>query len=229
MSRSASAAAILPVKRFASAKQRLHDALDPSARVELVPAMVLDVVSALVRAATVDEVLVVSADPAAEALLGPPGVQLVSDEEEAGQSAAAVAGIARARASGHERVLLVPGDCPLADPAEIDRLLEAAAAERLDAAIVPDRHDEGTNALVLEASGPLAPAFGEGSLARHVEAARRMGIRHRLARVASLALDVDTPDDLAALEDALRRDESAAPRTRAALARLGRPQRVVNA
>ena len=46
------------------------------------------------------------------------------------------------------------------------------ARRSADVVIVPDRHGTGTNALVLSPPDAIVPAFGEGSKARHVEAAR---------------------------------------------------------
>ena len=51
------------------------------------------------------------------------GARVVHDPVEAGQSAAAARGIAAALERGAERVLLVPGDCPALDPAEVSALL----------------------------------------------------------------------------------------------------------
>jgi 2-phospho-L-lactate guanylyltransferase len=213
--------AILPVKRFERAKQRLEGMLDPGARSALAPAMLADVIAALERAQGLDHLLIVSGDSEAERLARGRRVSLVADPVERGQSSAAAAGMRRARELGFERVLLVPGDCPLADPAELDTLLVRAAEHRLDLVIVPDRHGEGTNALLLDPAGPFGPSFGPGSLARHVAEAERLGLRHAVEPVPSLVLDVDTPADLVALEAALARDRSVAPATRAALAELG--------
>ncbi len=63
-------------------------------------------------------------------------------------------------------MLLVPGDCPLLDPDELDALLGRRIARRA-ALIVPDRHGTGTNALLLHAARRLEPAFGPGSCERH--------------------------------------------------------------
>jgi 2-phospho-L-lactate guanylyltransferase len=100
-------------------------------------------------------------------------------------------------------VLLVPGDTPLMDPAEVDALLDASEREELGAAIVADRHGTGTNALVLTPPAAIAPAFGPGSLERHVRLAEEAGVAHRVVTVPSLEHDVDTPEDLAALRDVL--------------------------
>ena len=112
---------------------------------------------------------------------------------EKGQSQAALAGLARAAALGYERALLVPGDCPLLDPAELDALVrEAAEPGRRDRSR-PPRH--GTNALLLDPRGPFEPQFGPGSLERHTEQARASGACDctRRRRCRRSALDVDTP------------------------------------
>jgi 2-phospho-L-lactate guanylyltransferase len=126
----------------------------------------------------------------------------LADEEDAGQSPAAAAGVARALELGAERVLLVPGDCPALEPAEVDELL----AERLAppaVTIVSDRHGTGTNALLLAPPDAIAPAFGAGSFARHSAAAEAAGATVAVREPASLLLDVDTSADLEALRAAL--------------------------
>jgi len=214
--------AIVPVKSFAAAKQRLAERLASGSRQSLMQAMMSDVLAALRRAHRVDEISVVTADPLAETLAMGDRVSILRDTEQAGQSAAAEIGVRQARARGFERVLLAPGDTPLLDPGEVDALLERCERDDLEAAIVPDRHGSGTNALVLAPPDAMPPAFGPGSRERHEELARARGIRHRVEEVHSLAVDVDTADDLADLAALLEPQRGAAPRTRGALRQLGR-------
>ena len=201
--------AILPVKSFGRAKQRLTGGFPDRPR--LAAAMVADVLDALALVEGLSEVLVVTAAPV-EARAG---VAVVHDPVEAGQSAAAALGISAAVARGAERVLLVPGDCPALDPEEVAALL--AGPPHAGVVIVPDRHGTGTNALLLSPPTIMAPAFGEGSFARHAVLARAAGVTPRVAEVRSLGLDVDTPEDLAALRRALAAWPRGAVRTRALL------------
>jgi 2-phospho-L-lactate guanylyltransferase len=204
--------AVLPVKSFGRAKQRLRPAgVD---RAELAAAMVGDVLEALGAVRGLDGIVVVSAeDPAGRTA----GIEWVHDPDEVGQSAAALRGVRTAVARGAQRVLLVPGDCPALDPVEVDDLLVSAAP---GVVIVPDRHGSGTNALLLDPPTVLTPAFGPGSFARHAALAHAAGATVRVGRLPSLELDVDTPGDLAALRAALAAGHGAAPRTRALLERL---------
>jgi 2-phospho-L-lactate guanylyltransferase len=199
--------AILPVKSFGRAKQRLGDFVPD--RPALAAAMVADVLDALGRVPELEGVIVVTAERAAADAARAAGAGVVHDPAEAGQSAAAVLGIAAADA---DRALLVPGDCPALDPGEVSALLKGSDPFR-NVVIVPDRHGQGTNALLLTPPDVMEPAFGEGSFARHAARARAAGAAVRVADLPSLALDVDTPEDLAALL-AGRAD---APRTRALL------------
>jgi 2-phospho-L-lactate/phosphoenolpyruvate guanylyltransferase len=210
--------AILPVKSFGGAKQRLAPALGSGSRQALAQAMFLDVLASLRRVPALDSVAVVTADPVAEEAARGERVRVLRDDREAGQSAAALIGIRLAMAEDFERALLVPGDTPLLDPGEVAGLL----SRRRPVSIVPDRHGTGTNALVLAPPDAIEPSFGPGSLARHVTAAAGAGLPHAVEEVPTLMLDVDTGDDLAALSEALAGRHGRAPATRGALRQLSR-------
>jgi 2-phospho-L-lactate/phosphoenolpyruvate guanylyltransferase len=210
--------AILPVKRFERAKQRLGGALSDGSRWALAEAMVTDVLVALRRAKKVDHVLVVTCEPRAESLALGWGADVVADREERSHSEAAMIGIREAVERGATRVLLVPGDCPSLDASEVDALL----ADGAGVIVVPDRHGTGTNALVLDPPDAIAPGFGPGSCERHVERAHEADVEVEIRRTPSLTLDVDTGEDLEALQEALAASTGGAAHTRGMLARLGR-------
>jgi 2-phospho-L-lactate guanylyltransferase len=209
--------AILPVKRFQLAKQRLSAELTPEFRGDLAEAMVADVLSALAACEAIEATLVVTNEERVTDLARESGAEAVADPHESGQSAAVAVGVARAVADGYDRALLVPGDCPALDPAELDGLL-GDARERTSVVIVPDRHGIGTNGLLLTPPNALAPTFGPGSCRRHRERAAAAGAACRVAQIPSLLLDVDTPRDLEALREALEIRGGHAARTRAVLA-----------
>jgi 2-phospho-L-lactate/phosphoenolpyruvate guanylyltransferase len=214
-------AAILPVKRFHVAKQRLGEALGSGSRAALAAAMFADVLSALERSSMLHAIVVVSSERAVRDIVAGRDVILIEDMTEKGQSHAARAGLARAAALGLDRAALVPSDCPLLEPAELEELFVRAAGGA-DVVLVPDRHDTGTNALVVDPSGTFEPQFGPGSRQRHVDQAKRRGLSCAIERPSSLTIDVDTGDDLVALSVALERSHGRAPRTRGVLRQIER-------
>jgi len=215
--------AVLPVKTFGRAKERLEDAIGSPDRAALAAAMLADVLEALTAVRGLDGLVVVTAEPRAESAARATGAHVVHDPEEAGQSAAAALGVEAAARAGAARVLLVPGDCPALDPGELDAMLHEQPEAGV--VIVADRHGTGTNALRLTPPDAIAPAFGPGSFARHAALGTAAGHTVRVAHAASLELDVDTPGDLDALRTALSALPAAAPHTRAQLERL-EPSRV---
>jgi len=208
---------VLPIKRFAAAKRRLAVGIDDERRKALVEAMLEDVLEAIGQARAVERTILVSGDPIAQEIAAGAGaaVDVVPDPADEGHVVAAGAGIARAEADGASCVVLLPGDCPLLDPRELDRLLTGVPARYV--AVVPDRHGTGTNALVLSPPDAIQPSFGEGSRDRHVAAAREAGVPFEVEELPSLALDLDTPADVVALARELQARPGRAARTAKAL------------
>ncbi len=144
-------AAILPVKRFADAKQRLGASVADPLRLELARAMVADVLLALDETGAIERTIVVTCEESVADGARAQGALVVAEEVGDGQSAAVALGIRRALAEGFERVLCVPGDCPALDPAELDELLGAHA---------PNRRDENSRPALADRDENPPPALG---------------------------------------------------------------------
>ena len=215
-------AAILPVKRLETALQRLAEVVPAPARRQLAEAMFLDTLTKLRRSRRLDEVLVITADDSVARHATWMGHAVLSQPEDIGHSEAAVAGARAAQADGVERVAMLPVDCPLLDVEELDDRLGTTPRAAM---IVPDLHGSGTNALVLSPPDAFEPAFGPDSCARHVSRARAAGVSFALENLQSLALDLDSPADMAKLRDELLLDPDAAPKTAKLLWELGAAER----
>jgi 2-phospho-L-lactate/phosphoenolpyruvate guanylyltransferase len=211
-------AAVLPVKRFQHAKQRLGESVADGLRLALAEAMVADVLQALADTSSIECTIVITREQRVALAARELGAIVVEDDAESGQPAAVSLGVERALLDGLERVLCVPGDCPALDPAELGRLLGADGASGApEVVILPDRHGSGTNGLLLSPPDAIAPAFGPDSCERHRALARAAGVACRVEPLPSLLLDIDTGADLAVLRRRLSEHGAGAPRTRAVL------------
>jgi 2-phospho-L-lactate/phosphoenolpyruvate guanylyltransferase len=188
--------AVLPVKSFRAAKTRLAADLGVP-QPELAAEMAGTALRALC-ASSADVVLVVTRERAVMDLADELGAEIVEEDDLRGHSAAATLGIARALELGAERVLLAAGDCPLLTGAEIDALLARHTGEGV--VILADRHGTGTNGLLLAPPTAIPPSFGMGSRERHAELAHHRGMPWTVEDVPAFAFDVDTADDLAAID-----------------------------
>jgi 2-phospho-L-lactate guanylyltransferase len=176
--------AIVPVKGFDGAKTRLAPALAPAAREELVLRMLDAVLAACRNASYVRDLLVVTPEPS----LGRGAPVLV--DEGSGHAAAIALALRDPRA--RSGALVVMADCPLATPASLDALAEAARPLALAPAA-----DGGTSALALADPTLVEPAFGvPGSAAVTLARARAAGIDAVVLADPALAFDVDRPSDL---------------------------------
>lgn len=203
--------AVIPVKRFDLAKERLEGSLDPQTRSKLAEAMLEDVMDSLDRSRMIFGRIVVTSDERAAAIARAHGCQVIDDTGTTGHSEAAVIGSQAAVEAGAERVLMLAGDCPLLDSREVDHLLASVPDQGV--AIVRDRHRTGTNALLLSPPDAIEPAFGEGSAERHRLIAREAGFLTSFEDLPSLALDIDEPADLIALTTKLESGVSGARKT----------------
>jgi 2-phospho-L-lactate/phosphoenolpyruvate guanylyltransferase len=191
---------ILPVKALGAAKQRLAPVLPPAARRELVLAMFERVLAAVTAVDGLGPILVVTPDPSVAGVAEAHGALIVREARAAGLNAAVRRGLARAGAEGARRALVLPADVPLVTPRELSTLLGAqvaAAGERTT--LVPAADGEGTNALLLDPPGALAPAFGPGSYMRHLAQALARRLDVEVLHLPGLAADIDRPADLSRL------------------------------
>jgi 2-phospho-L-lactate guanylyltransferase len=211
--------AIITAKRFTAAKQRMSGAVPEERRLALVEAMLGDVLEAVTQARQVTFTVVITGEAAAAGLASGCGAEVIHDPDDAGHVGAAKLGIQRAIELEADTAVLLPGDCPLLEPRELDSLVTGLPDPFV--AVVPDRHGTGTNALAMRPPDAIGPAFGEGSCERHLELARLADVPHATEQVDGLALDLDTPADIVALTTKIEMARAAggnpAPRTAAVL------------
>ena len=193
--------AVLPIKDFGHAKQRLAGFLSAVERRLLAEAMAEDVLETLSQVSELSEIIVVTRDERAFELAARHGARVLAEPSNDGQSAAVERAAAALGRAGVESLLQVPGDVPGASADEIAAVL-AAHGRASDGApavtLVPSYDRRGTNCVLCSPPDVLPFAFGHDSFEPHCEAARAQGIAPRIIALPGLGLDIDTPDDLRA-------------------------------
>ena len=193
--------AVLPIKDFGHAKQRLAGLLGAAERRLLCAAMAEDVLATLSQAPGLSDIVVVTRDARAEALAARHGARVLREPSNDGQSAAVARAAQALTRAGAESLLQLPGDVPCASPDEIDAVLAAHAGGDDGGpavTLVPSHDRRGTNCVLCSPPGALPFAFGHDSFGPHREAAWAQGIAPTILALPGLGLDIDTPDDLRA-------------------------------
>jgi 2-phospho-L-lactate guanylyltransferase len=190
---------LVPVKILANAKQRLASVLDQSSRTELAHVMLEDVLGALAQSSA-DEVSLVTSDPFALELAAHHHFAVIRDDSNLSETAAIEMATRACESRGVQTTLVIPGDIPLIEPADLNAIYEAAPES--GTVLVPAADQRGTNAVLRRPAALFPLRFGNDSFTPHLTAA--LGT-HKTCVVLSLsriALDVDTPEDLQQLANA---------------------------
>ena len=197
--------ALLPLKDFVQAKQRLSGSLTVSEHRGLFHAMVEDVLTVMAAYPGFERVVLVSDDPAAQLLAEHFGVECWSERSFAVQGlnavvTAALANIQSLSLTEQTAVMVVHGDLPLLSASELDnvirqhkQLLDGGAS---GLSIVTDRHQTGSNILVCDPARPPRLAYGQDSCALHLQEAKNLGMPGQVLYLPGIAQDIDTRADL---------------------------------
>jgi len=187
--------AIIPVKPLRMGKSRLSAVLSDSERESLNRHLLVNTLDTLKLVPEIEHMLVISRDPGALALAREHGARTVREAGAPLLNVALTRATIVAKSYATRGVLIIPADLPLLTPEDV-RTLIAHGDHPPVVAVAPDRHRQGTNALLVCPIGLIDYDFGPGSFQRHCERSRRAGARVEIVDLPSLALDVDIPEDL---------------------------------
>jgi 2-phospho-L-lactate guanylyltransferase len=187
--------AVLPVKEFEGAKQRLSSALSPEERRTLAITMFEDVLDAVSAVPELAGVLVVTLDPAATSLAIRYGARVVTEGARDGHTGAVTAAARLLVREGGAGMMTMPGDIPRLSSEEIAATLAAHGAAPAFT-IVPAHDDLGSNTIVCSPPDAVPLRFGEDSFYPHLDAARAQGIEPLVVRHSGIGMDIDNPVDL---------------------------------
>jgi 2-phospho-L-lactate/phosphoenolpyruvate guanylyltransferase len=192
--------ALVPVKALARAKSRLAGRLEPAARARLMHDTLRRTVQVLRQVAEVDAVVVITRDAEVSAWAQVWGARVMSEHDDGLNESLREA---QAQFAGADAVLVVPADLGWLAVEDIRAMAALANAVNGPAVVIaPDRHERGTNGLLLRPPSAIDFAFGPDSARLHAERAASKGIPPQWYRSSSISLDVDEPEDLALYEAA---------------------------
>jgi len=192
--------AIVPVKPLRRGKSRLAGTLTEDERAELNRLLLEHTLKTLTELKEIEQVLVVSRDPSALAIAREHGARTVQEDGSPQLNTALKRATVVAQVYASGGILILPADLPLLTREDVIALVERAVDPPV-VVIAPDRHEKGTNALLISPSGLIEYDFGENSFKRHCERAKKAGARLEIVDLPSLGLDLDLPEDLALIEE----------------------------
>ena len=191
--------AIVPVKPLNRGKSRLSEVFTPEERMDLNRHLLKNTLITLKEIPEIEQVLVVSRDQTALSIARKLGARTVQENGDPDLNIALTRATVVAQMYSIRGVLIIPADLPLMTPEDVFAVL-SKAGEPPVVVVAPDRHNSGTNALLVCPSGLIEYEYGPNSFHRHCELAHAVGARLEVCELPSLALDLDVPDDLDVLE-----------------------------
>lgn len=188
--------AIVPVKPLRRGKSRLAGTLTEDERTELNRQLLAHTLETLKKTPEIEQTLVISRDPQALAVAREFDARTVLEDGSPHLNTALERATVVAKVYATSGVLILPADLPLISQEDIQKLVSVANQYERVVVITPDRHKEGTNALLISPAGIIEYDFGPNSFSRHCERARKAGARLEICILPSIELDLDLPEDL---------------------------------
>ena len=191
-------AALLPVKGFRNAKQRLTPVLSSAAREVLAETMFRDVLRQVRAARGLAGTFVVTGDDKVAAIAATAGAEVIRERAENGETSAVDFARLEMQKAGCEAVLILPADLPLVRAADVEYILEQVPGKVTApfALLVPSHDRKGTNALLLAPPDIIELRFGYDSFTFHMSQVTARGLPLRYVENEHVALDNDDPKDL---------------------------------
>jgi len=191
-------AALLPIKGFRNAKQRLTPLLGSAAREVLAETMFRDVLRQVRAARGLAAIFVVTSDDKVASIAALAGAEVIRELAENGETSAVDFARLKMKNAGCEAVLILPGDMPLVRAADIEQVLAQVSGDAAApfALLVPSHDRKGTNALLLAPPDIIKLRFGYDSFTYHMSQVMAQGLPMRFIENEHIALDIDEPQDL---------------------------------
>lgn len=186
---------IIPVKSLRQTKSRLTAVLSANERAKLTKQFLRRTLQLLAEETPVAHIIIVSRDDTVRQLARPYGALVIAESERAEMNGAIHTGTQLAALGGADRVLILPSDLPYLSSDDIKLVCDTAVTFPHHILICPDRHDKGTNGLLLPPEIHFQFQFGPDSLSRHIGEAERLQIPTQIMQTVGWQFDLDTIED----------------------------------
>ena len=187
--------AVVPVKTFTQAKTRLSDILSATQRKALAQGMMRDVIRALLASPSIEKVVVITSDPEAQQIARELNAIALTDDQNAGQTAAVEQGMRFLKSQGVKIMLTLPADLPLLSADDVESFCALINSEN-EVVIAPAANDGGTNAIACYTNCTMCFHFGDDSFQKHKKSILAVDAKPIISTVNGFCLDVDRPEDL---------------------------------
>ncbi|MCW4022414.1 MAG: 2-phospho-L-lactate guanylyltransferase [Candidatus Bathyarchaeota archaeon] len=182
----------MPVKKLTNTKMRLSGVLTPKQRQKLTLAMLKDVITAT-KSSMINHIVVVGSDPTIEDLTKDFDVTYLQEKSPNLNSSLKQA--TQWSIKNHAKtVLILPADIPLITANDINQILKLGADS--PSLVIVSSHNNGTNALLQNPPNIISPRFGPNSFQKHQTEATEKGVSPIIYESDSVALDIDSTEDL---------------------------------
>jgi 2-phospho-L-lactate guanylyltransferase len=182
---------VIPVK-LNEAKSRLSQVFSVKQRQGLVLAMIKDVTSAVTQSKEEITLCLLSRDTRIENYASQYGYVFIRETHH-GLNASIRDAVNWASKQGFGGMLVVPSDVPLVTTQDINCLLKPRNPSQI---VITPSNDGGTNALLRQPIDIIPTCYGEDSYRKHIENAKSVGCMIHVYESKTLALDLDTPQDV---------------------------------
>ena len=186
--------AIIPVKPLRRAKSRLARTLKAPTRAALVRSIFSRTLDVIAQVDQIDGVIVISRDLTILELARQRGT-ITLMESDSGLNPAITQAAHWAQAHSARSVIVIPVDLPLITASDLTEIIDRAVEERC-IVIAPDRHEDGTNVLLVRPPEAIHFSYGTTSFTAHRAQAMAHGLLVHEYRSPTTAFDIDVPDDL---------------------------------
>ncbi len=186
--------AVIPVKPLARAKSRLARVVKAPTRAALVRSIFSRTLDIIAQVPRIDDVIVISRDLTILELARQRAAIALA-ESDSGLNPALTQAVHWAVQHEAHLAIIIPVDLPWITPGDLDNMLDLAHEPRV-LVIAPDRHEAGTNVLLVRPPDAIRFAYGTASFNSH----RAQALEHNLIvheyHSPTTAFDIDLPDDL---------------------------------